>query len=130
MAIVFESPQVQTDNTSWSSVVTAANTNRDGTGTLNSVWTAGAQGGLLYGLRFVPNGENVATLARIFLYNGSAYKLWREFELPATNDSATAAQAEQYLSINRQMAVSRQVLFVLATAVAAGWSVIGEGGDF
>lgn len=130
MALTYDTPKLVTANNSWSSVVTAANTNRDGTGTLNEIWQAGANGSHLHGIRFVSHGANAnVTLARLFLFDGTNYKFWREKDLPITTNSLTVAEPEQYLPIETRIEADWKVFFVLATAVSAGWSAIGEAED-
>jgi hypothetical protein len=57
---------------SWNtSALTAANTAKDGTGTVVTVFTADAtDGSFVKQIRFVPLGTNVQTVARIFVNNG------------------------------------------------------------
>jgi hypothetical protein len=58
-------------NIGFAPAITAANTNKDGTGTVDLVFTAGADGAFLQKLKIRPKGTNVATVLRVFLNNGA-----------------------------------------------------------
>ena len=55
-----------------STTLTTANTAKDGTGTTQLIFTAGADGGRVERIRVRALGTNVATVLRIFINNGSA----------------------------------------------------------
>jgi hypothetical protein len=120
--------------------ITAANTAQDGTGTVTTCFTAGANGSWLSGVRLRASGgsgnNNVATVARFFLNNGSTNtsaannQLIGEYTLPATTGSATAASPDLFWGYNRPIPAGWKILVVLGTAVASGWFAIGEGKDY
>lgn len=56
---------------SWGTVLTTANTAKDGTGTVVTLFTAGADGARIERIRCRALGTNVATVLRIFINNGS-----------------------------------------------------------
>lgn len=58
-----------TQNVSWTTVATA-NTALDGTGTVATAFTAGANGSRIDQIRVVHLGTNVATVLRFFVNNG------------------------------------------------------------
>jgi hypothetical protein len=58
--------------------ISTANTNRDGTGTVATICTAGAQGTRIDRVHIQAQGTTTAGVVRIFLHNGSAYFLWEE----------------------------------------------------
>jgi len=123
-------------NVSWTPLITAANTNMDGTGTTNIAWTAGAEGGLVESVKLKAGGTNVATVARIFLNNGSTNTtaanntLIAEQTLAATTASAVAGLAEYEIWLNKKVDPGYRILVVLGTAVAAGWQATVYGGDY
>lgn len=59
-----------TQNVSWGTVATA-NTSLDGTGTVVTVFTAGANGSRIDQIRVAYTGTTVATVLRVFINNGS-----------------------------------------------------------
>lgn len=71
--------------------VSAANTARDGTGTVVSVFAAGASGSRIDDIALVAAGTTTAGVVRLFLYDGSIYRLWKEVLVTAATPSATVA---------------------------------------
>lgn len=118
----------------WGVAITAANTAKDGTGTVNTIFTADAtNGGFVQGMRVVPIGTNIATVLRVFLNNGStnataannAY--FASITIPASTNSETASIADYYIPLNIALPAGYKINVVLGTAVAAGFicSVVG-----
>ena len=117
--------------------VTAANTAMDGTGTVVSVFTAGANGGFVRRLRVKALGTNVATVLRIFVNNGSTNSsatnnvLIGELALSASTASNSAGVAPDYeYPMNLVLPASYVVNVCIGTAVSAGWIVSAEGGNY
>lgn len=101
------------------------------------VFTADAtNGSFLQRLRFKAAGTNVATVARIYLNNGSANTtaanntLYGEISLPATTAIATSATVEIDYTLGFPIPAGFRVFVGLATAVAAGWVVTPIAGDY
>lgn len=121
--------------TGWGSL-TAANTNYDGTGTVSTLYTAGSNGGYVERIRFKALGTNVATLARIFINNGSTNttaannSLFKEIPLPASTSSNTSPLMEYDFEMNLAIPAGYKVNWTLATAVAAGIQATLNGGDY
>ena len=115
---------------------TAANNTYTGTGTVGTVFTAGANGSYVSAIKLKPNGTNVASVARFFLNNGSDNNtaanntLIGEISLPATTAIATAALIELALPLNIPIPASYRIMWVLGTAVAAGWTATAIAGDY
>jgi len=124
-----------TPQTSFGTVATA-NTAKDGTGTVVTVFTAGANGSYLNSIIFRAKGSNVATVARVFLNNGSDAttatnnSLIAEMTLPATTLSETAQLAHQELFINKPLPAGYKINITIGTTVAAGYAVTGFGGNY
>lgn len=101
------------------------------------VWTADAtNGGWLQRLRFKAGGTNVATVARIYLNNGSSNgtatnnAFYGELSLPATTAIATAATVDIDYPINFAFDPGFRIYVGYATAIAAGWVCTGVGGKY
>lgn len=71
--------------------VSTANTNRDGTGTLSSAVNAGSNGSKVQRIDISATGTTTAGVVRLFVYDGSAYRLWREILVSAITPSASIA---------------------------------------
>jgi hypothetical protein len=117
-------------------VLTAANVAKDGTGVVGTIFTAGADGGYIQKIRVRPMGTNVATVARIFLNNGSSNAvadnniLFDEITIAATTNSESAAIAGTEVPMNLALPPGWKVNVALGTAVAGGMAFTGVGGDY
>jgi hypothetical protein len=121
----------------WSpSSLTAANTAKDGTGAVSTVFTAGADGAFVQRLIARSLGTNVATVLRIFANNGgsnataSNNTLVAEMTLPATTLSEIAAQPPYELPLNFALPNGYKLNCTLGTTVAAGYQVTILGGSY
>lgn len=116
--------------------ITAANTNQDGTGTLVTVFTAGANGSRIDRLRCKATGTNVASLLNVFINNGSANSAATtskigSLALPATTTAnASDYQPDLDYIMDLPLPASYRIMVCIATAVAGGWIILGIGGDY
>lgn len=130
--IFTEAPTAQWGTT----VLTAANTAKDGTGTVLTVFTAGSDGSYVQRVRFRAAGTNVATVARIFINNGSTNAtpanniLFDEVTLTATTLSEVAALSNYEVAINVGLPASYVINVTIGTAVSAGYYVSAVGGHY
>lgn len=90
--------------------ISAANTNRDGTGTIVNVETAGASGSRIDDLTITATGTTTAGMIRLFLHDGTNARLWREVPVSAVTPSGTV-QAWTAMLTN------------LALVLQSGWSL-------
>lgn len=122
--------------------VSLANTAKDGTGTVVTVFTAGANGSRLDTIKVRSLGTNVATVIRFFLNNGLANStptnntLFYEATVAATTLSETSALADnayQFDGLNLPQVVlppGYNVNVTIGTALAAGLAVTAFGGAY
>lgn len=122
---------------SWVNGITAANTAKDGTGTVDTIFTADAtNGSFLQKLIIRPRGTNVATVIRVFINNGatnttaSNNALIGEVTLPATTNTETAAIQGTEISFNLPIPAGYKINVTLGTAVAGGYAVTAIAGDY
>ena len=119
-------------------IVQSANTTTDLTsGTIYPVFTADTtNGGYVQRIRFRALGSNAATVARVWINNGSDTtvavnnSLWDEIAIALTTVSQTAAQATYELPLNFPLPASYRLYITLGTAVAAGFDVTVIGGKY
>lgn len=118
-------------------VITAANTAKDGTGTVNLVFTADAtNGGFVRGVLWQPAGTNVASVGRVFLNNGltnatAANNIYLgQVTLPACTNSEVAALFAPVVPLNLALPPGYKLNVTLGTAVAAGYYVSAIGGKY
>jgi hypothetical protein len=101
------------------------------------VFTADAtNGGFIQRLRFKAIGTNTASVARIFINNGSAAtsaannSFYGETSLPGTTASATSATVEIDYPMNFALPAGFKIVVGLGTTVAAGWVCTPIGGEY
>ena len=126
---------VNTPKLSWATLA-AANTAKDGTGTVATVFTAGIDGAFISKIFVRPLGTNVATVLRIFSNNGATNatpannSLLYEVTLPATTVSEVAAQNDTVITLDLPLPAGYTLTATLGTTVAAGYQVSAYGGDY
>lgn len=123
----------------WSSTsVSSANITKDmTTGTTYSVFTADAtNGGYVQRIRFRPLGTNQATVARIWINNGSATNtaanniLFDEVSLAASTISETSATSLTELPLNFALPPAYKIFVTLGVTASAGYAVSVIGGKY
>jgi len=117
--------------------LTTQNTAKDGTGTVLTCFTADAtNGGFVQRIRFRSAGTNIATVARVFINNGSSNAtptnniLYDEITLAATTLSEVAALPVYELPLNFALPPGYKLNVTLGTTVAAGYYVSVIGGKY
>lgn len=71
--------------------ISTANTARDGTGTLATVFTAGTSGSRIDDVHIVALATTTAGMIRLFLHDGTTSRLWKEVSVSANTPSGTVA---------------------------------------
>lgn len=118
--------------------IIAANITKDlTTGTSNQIFAANTLNGSYFDhVRAKALGTNIASVARIFYNNGGATTgfannaLMTEISLPATTLSEVAGLVDIAVPIKVALPASSNIYVTLGTAVAAGWTFMGVGGDY
>lgn len=134
-----------TPKVSWGNVL-SANTAKDGTGTVVTVFTAGANGSRIDQIKVRALGTNVATVLRFFINNGSTNAtaanntLIHEVTIPATTLSEIAALTDTDVLIAKDdgkvavpipyLPAGYKINVVIGTTIAAGLQVTVHGGDY
>jgi len=134
-----------TPRCSWSGNIQTANTAKDGSGTVFTAFTAGANGSRIDQIKVRALGTNVATVLRFFINNGSTNAtptnntLIHEVTIAATTLSETSALVDNDITIAKALAVAVPIPHLRAgykinctvgTTIAAGVVVVVHGGDF
>lgn len=125
-----------TPHTSGITTGTSANTNKDGTGTVATIFTAGANGSKIDRVFLQHMGSNVATVIRFFVNNGSTNTtagnnyLVHEEALAAWSNSETAASTSSIWYANLIMPAGYKLNVTTGTAIASGVMCTCEGSDF
>jgi hypothetical protein len=120
----------------WGTVATA-NTAKDGTGTVVTVFTADAtNGGRVDKLKVRAAGTNVATALRVFINNGSTNAtasnntLYTEATIAATTLSEVAALADTEIALGISLPAGYKINITIGTTVSAGLAVTAVGGKY
>jgi len=98
--------------------------------------TAGADGSYIKRVRFVATGTNTASVARIYLNNGSTNttatnnQFIGQCSLPATTLINTAATAEVEVPLEMMIPATFRIYIGLGTTVAASWIPTCISGDY
>ena len=120
-------------------VISTANTNRDGTGTLGTVFTADTSGSRIDGIEIQATGTTTAGMVRLFVSDGTNHRLFAEVPVVATTPSATVPAFSAFIQGNATGLVN---ITPLPISIPTGWSlrasthnaesfnVIAFGGDF
>ena len=133
--IFSKAPDIQ-----WIGYITAANTTADLTsGTSYLVFTSDAtNGGMLSKIRFrpTPAGNTTATVARIWINNGSTTgtaannSLYDEVTLPLITASGTGAVAGYECAFLAPLPAGYRIYVTIHTASANGWQATAIGGKY
>lgn len=101
------------------------------------VFTADASNGsFVQRIRFKSLGTNIATVARIYVNNGSTNTtasnnaFYGEVSLPAVTGSNTASTIDVDYPLNLALPPAFRLFAGIATTVTAGWVAMGVGGKY
>ena len=127
-----------TPDVQWGATALAtANTAKDGTGTVLTVFTADAtNGGYVHKLVARAAGTNIATVLRVFINNGSTNDtpanniLLAELTLSATTLSEVASLAPYEIPLNFALPAVYKLNCTVGTTVAAGYYISVIGGKY
>ena len=115
--------------------ISTANTNRDGTGTIGTILTAGASGSRVDTIAVKATGTTTAGTVRLFIHDGVNARLLTELPVVAVTPSATLPAWEVQLNAST---MSQLLPFALPTGYslqastekAETFNLIAFGGDF
>ena len=96
--------------------ISTANTNRDGTGTLGTVFTAGASGSRIDNIDVVGVANTAAGIVNLFLYDGSTAHRITGVNLMGVTAGTTASPEEYHLGV-----YSNPLLFPIIHQT--GWTI-------
>ena len=114
----------------WPGQVTTANANLDGTGAVVTVVTAGANGSLIELIRLKATVTTTGGMVRVFIHDGTNFRLYHEIPVTAATPSATvAAYAAEYLPTTPLVLPTGYTLR-FSTANSEAINVVCSGGDY
>lgn len=110
-------------------VVSAANTNRDGTGTLVDILTGVAAGTKIFEVVIQAAVTTTAGMIRLYIYDGTNTRLFDEITVAATSVSASVAGARTTRTYENLILPSSSHKLQASTHNAESHNVIALGGD-
>ena len=115
--------------------ISTANTARDGTGTIGTIFTAGPEGSRLDAIDLKATAATTAGMIRLFIHDGTTARLIAELPVVAVTPSATLPSWEAQLNTNGMSQLLPLVLptgysLQAATNNAETFNVLAFGGDF
>lgn len=110
--------------------ISVANTGRDGSGTVVTLFTAGASGSRLDKIICNATVTTTAGTLRFWLHNGSAYYLLHEEPVAANTVSATAPAWRSIIVLDGGITIPTGWTLKAATEKAETFNIIVIGGDF
>ncbi len=114
----------------WLGQVTAANTNRDGTGTLVDIVTAGASGSRIDQIDVAALGTVTAGVVRLYLNDGTNTRLFKEVLVSAVTPSTSVEAFRAALSFAEGLVLPTGWKLKASTHNAESFNVFARGGDF
>ena len=110
--------------------VTTANTNRNGTGTIATVFTAGGSGSRIDDISIVATGTTTAGVVRLFVNDGTTSYLWQEILVSAITPSTTV-QVFNYTLLNQALILGNNYSLRASTNNSETFNIIvTRAGDF
>ena len=111
--------------------IATANLLRDGTGTLGTVYTAGASGARIDRLNITATGTTTAGMIRLFLFDGTSNRLISELPVVAVTPSATQPAFTADIVFDQGLVITAAYLLKASTNNAETFNVtVTNGGDF
>lgn len=112
--------------------LSAANTARDGTGTIVDLFTPTTFGSRPRAIKVVAKSTTTAGLINFFIHNGVAYKFWAQMTVAALVPSATVKAFEGYVDPDELELLDMQSGYKIACAPtqAETFAVWCYGGDY
>jgi hypothetical protein len=113
----------------WHAALSAANTNRDGTGTKATVVSGGANGSRIDRLRAIATAAVTNGVVRLFISDGANIRLHKEIMVTLTTPSATVETWSQDLTFPDGLIIPNGWSLQAATHNAEAFNVFAHGGD-
>jgi hypothetical protein len=113
----------------WLGQVTAANTNRDGTGTLVDIVTAGASGSRIDQIDISGLGTTTAGVVRLLLNDGSNTRLFKEVLVSAITPSTSVEAFRASLVFAEGLVLPTGWKLKASTHNAESFNIFARGGD-
>lgn len=110
--------------------ISVANTNRDGTGTMETVLTGSTYGTRINRIEIQATVTTTAGMVRLFLHDGTNTRLWRETAVTAATPSATVAAFTANIVPTEPLVLPSGYSLKAATEKAETFNIIAHAGEY
>ena len=110
--------------------ISAANTNRDGTGTIVDILTGATYGTRIDKITVTATGTTTAGMVRLYLYTGSLTRLFMEVSVVAATPSATVQVFTQTVVFDHGVVLPTDWKLQASTHNAEVFNVFAMAGDY
>jgi hypothetical protein len=124
------SPQFTTTPKVGIGALSVANTNRDGTGTIATIFSAGASGSRVDKAVIKATGTTTAGMVRLFVHNGTSASLLTEIPVSAITVGANTPGFETVVDFLGGLVLPTGYSLRASTHNAEAFNVTAFGGDF
>lgn len=117
----------------WKNTVATANTARDGTGTIATIGSAGANGTRIDEITIKATGDPADSVVTVFLFDGATYFLFDEFDIgdPAAASATVAGYREVRTYRNLVLPTGWSLRAAITVALTSGViNVFAHGADY
>lgn len=122
-------PNYTKDPKTSTAIISAANANRDGTGTLVTLVTSGTNSSRVERITITATGTTTSGMIRFFIDNGTNIRLWKEVNvLPATPSATVKAFTVELSGLSFILQAGNTIK--VSTHNAESFALIAEYGDF
>ncbi|HMS45465.1 MAG TPA: hypothetical protein PKC68_06800 [Alphaproteobacteria bacterium] len=106
------------------------NTNRDGSGTIENVLSAGPAGSRVERVRICATGVTTAGMVRLFVHDGVRNRLIEEITVAAITPTASVKAFRELINFPGGLILPPNYSLRAATHQSEGFHLSAEGGDF
>jgi hypothetical protein len=117
--------------------ITTANANRDGTGTIGTVFTAGSSGSRIDSIIIVATATTTAGMIRLFIHDGTSARLFDEIPVIAITPANSTPTFNAAVGTNTPLLSNRYPISIptgyslrASTHNAESFNIHAIGGDF
>ena len=110
--------------------ISTANTSRDGSGTIGTVFSAGSSGSRIERVQVKAQGTTTAGMVRLFVHNGTTAYLLTEIQVVPVTPSGTVPAYEATFVFDGGLVIPAGYSLRASTNNAESFHVVALGGDF
>lgn len=114
----------------WHASLSAANTNRDGSGTIVTLASGGSNGSRIDRVKVVARGATTAGVIRLFLNDGTNTYLYEEIMVDAITPSTSVKVWKGEITFADGIALPNGWSLRASTHIAEAFTAVAHGGDY